>query len=320
MTNATPSAPPSASSTGADTAASVPTAGIGVITGRPAVRLVAALITAVVAYQLNATMVAPTLPDIARTFSASTTQIAQVSSLFSLAGSVAGVVATRWSDFLGRRRMLMIVLTIAAIGSVVALFSPNLPVPLGARVLQGIACGSFQITFVVLGARLQPKTFAMGVTMPRHEVGLIEGRMDWWGAALMTVVLIALTKLVAHGSAQGWGAETTLIYIAIFVVSAVAFTLVERRRHDPLINPAHLVSRQIWPLLATTILFTVAFSAVIYFTFVLFAQTPRWATACRPRSPRCATSHRPRPSPPSPPRSPVGSPGGSAGPSPCGSA
>ncbi|MDN5997487.1 MFS transporter, partial [Acidipropionibacterium jensenii] len=227
---------------------------------------------------------------------------------------------TRWADFLGRRRMLMIVLTIAAIGSVVALFSPNLPVPLGARVLQGIACGSFQITFVVLGARLQPKTFAMGVTMPRHEVGLIEGRMDWWGAALMTVVLIALTKLVAHGSAQGWGAETTLIYIAIFVVSAVAFTLVERRRHDPLINPAHLVSRQIWPLLATTILFTVAFSAVIYFTFVLFAQTPRWATACRPRSPRCATSHRPRPSPPSPPRSPVGSPGGSAGPSPCGSA
>lgn len=113
---------------------------------------------------------------------------------------------------------------------------------------------------------------AVGVTMPRHEVGLIEGRMDWWGAALMTVVLIALTKLVAHGSAQGRGAVTTLIYIAIFVVSAVAFTLVERRRHDPLINPAHLVSRQIWPLLATTILFTVAFSAVIYFTFVLFAQ------------------------------------------------
>lgn len=294
-----------------------------VLLGRKAFVVTSALIIGVIAYQLGATMVAPTLPAIAKAYGEPVTQVSMVSSLFFLAGSISGVVATRWSDFIGRRRTLLIVLTIAAVGSVIAVFAPSLPVLLVARIMQGIAAGSFQITFVVLGQWLQPKTFAFVVavlsavnggvagfdgvlggwiagtfgfhwvfivilcmaiialvviaaTVPAASVDQPNGKMDWWGAALITIGLIALTQGISAGSSQGWLAPATIAWLGGFIVVAIVFYLVEKRRKTPLIEPALLGSRRVWPLLVVTILFTIAFSAVIYFTVLLFAQDPKF--------------------------------------------
>ena len=70
--------------------------------GGRAVGLVATLILGVLSYQLNASMITPALPDIARALHEDVGAVSQVSSLFFLAGAVGGVELSRWSDFIGR--------------------------------------------------------------------------------------------------------------------------------------------------------------------------------------------------------------------------
>ncbi|MDK8254166.1 MAG: MFS transporter, partial [Dialister micraerophilus] len=101
-------------------------------------------------YQLNTTMVTPALPDIGRSFAVSEGTLALVSSLFFLAGAVAGILLTRWSDFLGRARMLLAVLAILLVGTLVCALAPNFPIFVTGRVLQGVSGAVFQLAYMIL--------------------------------------------------------------------------------------------------------------------------------------------------------------------------
>jgi MFS family permease len=94
---------------------------------RPPVLLVATLILTVVAFQLNSSMISPALPDIAKQLGAPMDAVSQVSSLFFLAGAVGGIVLARWSDFIGRKRALLIVLALIGLGTVLCLVSRTSP-------------------------------------------------------------------------------------------------------------------------------------------------------------------------------------------------
>jgi MFS family permease len=289
------------------------------LTGWKAFLITAALIFAIISYQLNATMVAPALPHIASELEISIQDVSKVTSMFFLAGSISGVVATRWSDFVGRRNIVILVVSVAAAGSLLAVLTSSFPLLLVARVMQGVAAGAFQITYVILGQRLRATVFAIAVSViaainggvagidgaiggwltenfgyhsifeviciiaviavvvvicfvPKDPPYMTEGRMDWWGAALMTAMLITVTYFVSSGTSAGWFKPMTLLYLGLFAVSVLLFIIVEQRIQRPLVRPRKLASRQVWPLLAVTILFTVAFSAVIYYTYNLFAQ------------------------------------------------
>ncbi|WP_328318780.1 MFS transporter [Streptomyces sp. NBC_00388] len=289
--------------------------------GKKAAALVATLLLSVIAYQLNASMITPALPEMARQLKGSVDDIAQVSSLFFLAGAITGVVLSRVSDFWGRRRVLMAVLVVTAAGTVLCLVAPNLPVLLTGRVLQGASSAAFQIAYVVLNERLSRKAFAtaLGVitainggvggvdgllggrlsdsfgyrsifavilvvgvaasacvafVLPRDRGPVTAGRMDWWGAATLSVALYCVTYLVSHGFADGWNSTSTLGYLAGTVVSALAFGLVERRTATPLIALRHLKSRQVWPVIATTVIALSGIFAVINFTVVVISQNP----------------------------------------------
>ena len=140
--------------------------------------LVSSLLLAVLAYQLNATMVTPILPDLARQLGTSLGNISLVSSLFFMSGSVAGIVLSRWSDFLGRKRVLLGVLTATAVGTVICIFAPNLTVLLCGRVLQGASMAAFQLAYIILGESLTAERFgvALGViTAVNGGFGGIDG-------------------------------------------------------------------------------------------------------------------------------------------------
>src|SRR5690606_10594203 len=114
------------------------------------VSLIATLIFCVLAFQLNASMLTPALPNIAESLNVSVDLMSNVSSLFFLASSIGGVILSRWSDFIGRRNALIIVLLTLAAGTIVCIFATNLTTLLIGRVLQGASGATFQITYVFM--------------------------------------------------------------------------------------------------------------------------------------------------------------------------
>ncbi len=110
------------------------------------------------------------------------------------------------------------------------------------------------------------------LVVPKTARPVSAGRMDWWGAAALSLALITITYFVSNGSSAGWLAPVTLAYLAGSIVFVVAFWLIEKRRLTPLIAIEHLRSRQVWPVLATTVLTLSGVFAVINFTVVLLSQ------------------------------------------------
>lgn len=217
----------------------------GKLRGAAAFGLVATLTLAVVAFQLNASMLSPALPDIAHTLGESLDAVSQVSSLFFLAGAVGGVLLARWSDFIGRKRGLLIVLGILTVGTILCLLAPNLALLLVGRVLQGASSAAFQLSYVILNETLSTKMFGtmLGVlTAINGGVGGIDG---WVGGLLtdafgyrslfVVILVVGLLALLSvwkvvpadHGTASAgrmdwWGAGALsmgLICLTYFVSS-----------------------------------------------------------------------------------------------------
>lgn len=281
--------------------------------------LIATLILSILSYQLNASLFSAALPAMAAHFQESTENVAKVQSLFFLTGAVLGMAFSRWSDFLGRRRTLLIVLSMMLCGTVLCLLAPNLTVLLAGRVLQSATSATFTISFLLLSERFSKRLFGISVgvisavnggiggldgflggfitdtigwqflfvlvlgvgvlaivlvavVVPKRAARTREGRMDWWGAGTLGTFLVLLSNLIGQASTSGWGDIWTLGYLAGAVVSGLAFVAVERRVARPLIAIEQLRSRQVWPVLASTVLTLAGIFSALNFTVILLSQ------------------------------------------------
>jgi predicted MFS family arabinose efflux permease len=281
--------------------------------------LIATLILSILSYQLNASLFSAALPAMAAHFQESTENVAKVQSLFFLTGAVLGMAFSRWSDFLGRRRTLLIVLSMMLCGTVLCLLAPNLTVLLVGRVLQSATSATFTISFLLLSERFSKRLFGISVgvisavnggiggldgflggfitdtigwqflfvlvlgvgvlamalvaaVVPKRPARTREGRMDWWGACTLGTFLVLLSNLIGQASTSGWGDVWTLGYLAGAVIAGLAFVAVERRVARPLIAIEQLRSRQVWPVLASTVLTLAGIFSALNFTVILLSQ------------------------------------------------
>jgi predicted MFS family arabinose efflux permease len=270
-------------------------------------------------YQVNATMVTPVLPQIATAMRVTIARASEVSSLFFLAGAVAGVVLGRWSDFIGRRRALIAVMVALGAGTLVCVFATNLPMLLAGRVLQGASSAAYPLAYMILRESLRAEIFglalgtitavnggaggvdgyvggllgehlgfrsvfvvilgiallalaAVAAGVPKAVRPASTGKMDWWGAAMLSIALIALNLFVSEGSTRGWASPAALGALIAGAGAFAAFLTIEGAQASPLIATRHLRSRQVWPVLATTVLTLSGVFAVINFTVVLLSQ------------------------------------------------
>ena len=287
--------------------------------GRRAALLISTLLLGVLSFQLNASMVTPALPQIAAEFGQGADSAAPVQSMFFLAGAIAGPVIGRWSDFIGRRAALLLVLGIMGAGTILCITAPTLPLLVTGRFLQGVSSAVFALAYIVLSENLQAKVFGTSVgiiaainggvggvdgyvgglmaetlgfrsifvvvlvltavaagciirIVPAGRPQGVRGAMDWWGAGSLSLFLVFTTYFVSGGSAAGWLAPSTLALLAGTIASFAAFWIIEKRRSHPLIAVHHLRSRQVWPVIATTVLALAGIFAIINFTVVLLSQ------------------------------------------------
>ena len=119
--------------------------------------MVAALVASVISFQLNATMLGPAIRDINTALGPDA--FASMSNYFYLSGAIANVVFIRWSDYIGRKRVLIGIMIVLCIGTVLCIVSTSLPVVLLGRVLQGGCNVTFGLAFLILRERLSGPAF-----------------------------------------------------------------------------------------------------------------------------------------------------------------
>ena len=156
-------------------------------------------------FQLNASMVTPALPQIATDFGRGAESTASVQSMFFLAGAISGPVIGRWSDFIGRRAALLLVLGIMGAGTILCITAPTLELLVTGRFLQGVSSAVFALAYIVLSENLQAKVFGTSVGIIAAINGGIGG-VDGWVGGLMAetlgfrsifVVVLVLTVIAA---------------------------------------------------------------------------------------------------------------------------
>jgi predicted MFS family arabinose efflux permease len=126
---------------------------------RQTVFMVAALVLSVISFMLNATMLAPAIRDINSHLG--TNAFASMSSYYFLTGAIANVVLIRWSDYIGRKRVLLGILVLLCVGTLLCIVGTSLPVVVVGRALQGASNITFGLTFLIMRERLRPAVFGV---------------------------------------------------------------------------------------------------------------------------------------------------------------
>jgi MFS family permease len=162
------------------------------------------------AVSLTHTLVLPLLPALPELLGSSASATAWVATVTLLAGAVANPVVGRLGDMYGKRRMLLVSLTLLVAGSLVGAVAQSLAVLLVGRALQGTAIGIIPLGISILRDELPPErvgggialvsaTLGLGAGMGLPLSGLVADSLGWhalfWilaGVSALALVLVAL--------------------------------------------------------------------------------------------------------------------------------
>ncbi|MHA2789447.1 uridine transporter UriT [Corynebacterium sp. S7] len=115
-----------------------------------AVAILLALLIAVFAFQLNASMLSPALATMEVELNASAAQIGLTQTAFFTAAALFSLFLPRWGDLIGRRKVLVGMMIVTGIGCVVAALAPNVTILFLGRVIQGVAGPTVPLALIML--------------------------------------------------------------------------------------------------------------------------------------------------------------------------
>jgi predicted MFS family arabinose efflux permease len=121
------------------------------------VLMVAALVVSVISFQMNGTMLTPAIHAINTEFG--DTAYGSMSTFFALAGAVSCIALIRWSDYVGRKRVLLGITIVLCVGTVLCIVATSLEILVLGRILQGTANITFGLAFLILRERLSLAAF-----------------------------------------------------------------------------------------------------------------------------------------------------------------
>jgi MFS family permease len=123
------------------------------------------------------TMILPAIPDLIKDFKISYNTSSWILASFLITGAVMTPIAGRLSDIYGKKKILLIILGIYAIGISVAALSNNFTSLLIARVIQGIGVSIFPIALGIIRDTFTPEKLAVaqGIISSMFSAGAVIG-------------------------------------------------------------------------------------------------------------------------------------------------
>ncbi|MFI9719676.1 MFS transporter [Streptomyces sp. NPDC052396] len=122
--------------------------------------LVTALLTACIAFQLNASMLSPALKSIQDQLGASAAEVGLTQTAFFTSAALFSLFLPRLGDVIGRRKVLVGMLVLMAVGCAVAALATSLPVLFIGRVLQGASGPTVPLCLIMLRVEVtEPKRY-----------------------------------------------------------------------------------------------------------------------------------------------------------------
>jgi EmrB/QacA subfamily drug resistance transporter len=137
----------------------------------PAVVL-AVLAMGAMSYALLQSLVVPALPAIQQDLHTSAAGAAWVMTAYLLSASVATPIAGRLGDMFGKRRTLMVVLSMLALGTLVSALASSITVLIAGRAVQGLGGAVFPLAYGIIRDEFPPGRVAMGISLMSAILGI----------------------------------------------------------------------------------------------------------------------------------------------------
>ncbi len=148
------------------------------------------------------TMILPAIPDFIRDFNISYSTSSWLLSSYIIAAAVMTPIGGRLSDIYGKKRVLLIVMAVYAVGVLAGRFATNIEFMLAARAAQGVGMAMFPIAFGIIREVLPEKKLGIGQTIFSSTfsggavIGLVGGaaiiQNFGWQATFLAILPIAV--------------------------------------------------------------------------------------------------------------------------------
>ena len=152
------------------------------------------------------TMLIPAIPDLIKDFHVSYSMSSWILTSYLIAGAVMTPIAGKLSDIYGRKKILLIIMVIYAIGVSMAGFASDIYSMIFARIIQGIGMSMFPIAFgmirdqfprekISIGQGIITSMFASGAVLGLTVGGIIVQDYGWQNT-FFTIIPIAIALLL----------------------------------------------------------------------------------------------------------------------------
>src|SRR6187200_1076737 len=152
------------------------------------------------------TMLIPAIPDLINYFHVSYSMSSWILTAYLVSGAVMTPIAVKLSDIYGRKKILLIIMVIYAVGVSLSGFAANIYFMLIARAIQGIGMSMFPIAFgivrdqfprekISIGQGIITSMFASGAVMGLAVGGIIVQNYSW-RTTFFTIIPIAIALLL----------------------------------------------------------------------------------------------------------------------------
>ena len=154
------------------------------------------------------TMILPAIPDFIREFNISYSTSSWLLSAYIIAAAVMTPIGGKLSDIYGRKKILLIIMTVYAVGLMAGRFATNMEFMIVARMAQGVGLAMFPIAFSIIREVIPEKKLAVGQTIFSSTfsggavIGLVGGAFIiqnfGWQATFLAIlpVTIALWAII----------------------------------------------------------------------------------------------------------------------------
>src|ERR671930_1060519 len=169
------------------------------------------------------TMILPAIPDFIRNFNISYSTSSWLLSAYLIAAAVMTPIGGKLSDIYGKKKILLIVMAIYAVGILAGRFATNIEFMLAARAAQGVGMAMFPIAFGIIREVLPEKRLGIGQTIFSSTFS---------GGAVVGLVVGATII-------QNFGWQAT--FFSIFPIAVILGLVIRRLVH--IRNPATLEAK-----------------------------------------------------------------------------